>query len=58
MKRKLLLFDIDGTLVLGNKETHADVMKMAFKKVVGRSVEVLSEEMSGKTDRQTIEESL
>ncbi len=58
MKKKLLLFDIDGTLLLGNKETHANVMKKAFREVIGRSIGVLVEEMSGKTDRQTIEESM
>jgi HAD superfamily hydrolase (TIGR01549 family) len=57
MKKKLLLFDIDGTLVVGNK-THTFAMKKALREVFGYDTEILVKDVTGKTDRQIMTESL
>ena len=55
--KKLVLFDIDGTLLKG-VGIHTYAMKKALKDVFNHKTEVLIEDVSGKTDRQIMTETL
>jgi len=55
--KKLILFDIDGTLIRGSK-AHHDSFSAAFKKVFGVDIEIEGINPAGKTDRRIIFEAL
>jgi phosphoglycolate phosphatase len=55
---KLVLFDIDGTLLLGGNELHKSAFAEAFRKVFGINASIDVIEHAGKTDRQIIIEVL
>ena len=55
--KKLILFDIDGTLIRGSK-AHHDSFSAAFKKVFGVDIEIEEINPAGKTDRRIIFEAL
>jgi phosphoglycolate phosphatase-like HAD superfamily hydrolase len=55
---KLILFDIDGTLVKGLSDVHIAAFSYAIKKVLGIKTSITKIDHNGKTDKQIIVEIL
>jgi len=52
--RKLILFDIDGTLLVGPRNTHKDAFRYAFNKIYKVDAIVNEGVHTGKTDKKII----
>ncbi|MEM7825229.1 MAG: HAD hydrolase-like protein, partial [Candidatus Aenigmatarchaeota archaeon] len=58
MKKKLVLFDIDGILALGKNEAHHKSFSVAIKKIFNIDIEINEIQYSGKTDTRILLELL
>jgi len=58
MKESLLLFDIDGTLIMGGHSRHGEAMEQAVEYHTGKSISVEKVDPAGKTDTGIILEML
>lgn len=52
--KKLILFDIDGTLLVGSTQTHREAFHHAFNEVYNKNAIVDSVKHNGKTDKKII----
>jgi phosphoglycolate phosphatase len=58
MNRKLILFDIDGTLTVGQSKIHLESFDYAFEKIWKKNASIYEIQYAGKTEKRVIREVL